>query len=88
MLGWLDNNKDSAVLRELAAGERPLAHAALDELPDSKPLRHLRTILVATGALPPRDEHLTRLETWISRSSPGALTRSSASCCTGTPSGT
>jgi hypothetical protein len=55
------------VLGELAAGERPLAHAALDELPDSKPLRHLRTILVATGALPPRDEQMARLETWIAQ---------------------
>jgi hypothetical protein len=71
VLGWLDNNKDSAVLRQPATGERPLTHAALDELPDGKPLRHLRTILVATGTLPARDEHLTRLETWISRAVAG-----------------
>jgi hypothetical protein len=37
--GWLDNNKDSTVLRQLATGERPLTHAALDELPDGEPLR-------------------------------------------------
>ncbi|HEY1705144.1 MAG TPA: hypothetical protein VGG75_36070 [Trebonia sp.] len=67
VLRWLDNNKDSTVLRDLAGGRRPLSHAALDELPDSKPLRHLRTILVATGALPTRDEQLARLETWMSR---------------------
>jgi len=66
VLGWLSKST-AGVLRELAAGQRPLTHAALDELPDSKPLRHLRTILVATGTLPPRDEQLTRLETWISR---------------------
>jgi uncharacterized protein YidB (DUF937 family) len=71
VLSWLDNNKDSTVLRELATGERPLTHAALDELPDSKPLRHLRTILVATGALPTRDEQMARLETWISRAVAG-----------------
>jgi hypothetical protein len=71
VLSWLDNNKDSTVLRQLAVGERPLAHAALDELPDSKPLRHLRAILVATGTLPPRDEQLARLETWISRAVSG-----------------
>jgi len=65
-LRWLDNNRDSVVLRQLATGERPLAHAALDELPDGKPVEHLRAILVATGALPPRDEHLARLESWIS----------------------
>jgi uncharacterized protein YidB (DUF937 family) len=71
VLSWLDNNKDSTVLRQLATGERPLTHAALDELPDGKQLRHLRTILVATGTLPPRDEQLTRLETWISRITAG-----------------
>ena len=46
-------------------GQRELTHAGLDELPDSKPLRHLRSVLVATGALPARDEHLVRLEQWI-----------------------
>jgi hypothetical protein len=65
-LHWLGKST-AGVLRELAAGQRPLTHSALDELPDSKPLRHLRTILVATGTLPPRDEQMARLETWISR---------------------
>jgi uncharacterized protein YidB (DUF937 family) len=67
VLTWL-GKPAAVVLRELGAGQRPLTHAALDELPDGKPLRHLRTILVATGTLPPRDEQLTRLEAWISRS--------------------
>jgi len=34
-------------------------------LPDAKPIKHLRSVLVATGALPPRDEYLIRLEQWI-----------------------
>ena len=55
----------AAILAELAAGQRPLTHAALDELPDSKTIRHLRSVLVATGALPPRAEHMIRLEHWI-----------------------
>lgn len=42
-----------------------MTHAGLDELPDTKPLRHLRSMLVATGALPARDEQLARLERWI-----------------------
>ena len=63
---WLHKSTAAAILRELGAGQRPLTHAALDELPDGKPLRHLRTILVATGALPPRDEQMARLESWIS----------------------
>ncbi|WP_215730406.1 hypothetical protein [Rhodoglobus vestalii] len=54
-----------AIMRELATRQRALTHAGLDELPDSKPLRHLRSVLVATGALPARDEQLIRLERWI-----------------------
>ena len=65
VLGWLYKNTAAAILAELAAGERPLTHAALDQLPDSKPIRHLRSVLVASGALAPRDEHMIRLERWI-----------------------
>jgi hypothetical protein len=60
---WLDS-ASAAVLRSLDAGDR-LTHAALDELPDSKPVEHLRSVLVAIGSLPPRDEHMARLERWI-----------------------
>ena len=65
VLDWLNKNTAAALLRELAAGERALTHAALDELPDSKTIRHLRSVLVATGALASRDEHMIRLERWI-----------------------
>lgn len=65
VLAWLNKHTASAIVRELATQQRALTHAGLDELPDSKPLRHLRSVLVATGALPPRDEHLIRLEHWI-----------------------
>jgi len=67
VLVWLGKKPGAGLLRELATGSRPLTHAALDELPDSKPLKHLRSVLVATGALPARDEHLARLELWITR---------------------
>lgn len=67
VLGWLHKNSASAVLGDLGAGKRPLTHEALDELPASKPIRHLRAMLVATGALPARDEQLVRLEHWITR---------------------
>jgi hypothetical protein len=62
VLAWLNKQTASVIVRELAVGQRALTHAALDELPDTKPLRHLRSVLIATGALPPRDEHLARLE--------------------------
>ncbi len=65
VLSWLNKNTAAAILGELAAGERPLTHAALDELPDSKTIRHLRSVLVATGALASRDEHMIRLQRWI-----------------------
>jgi len=65
VLAWLNKHTASAIVRELATQRRALTHAGLDELPDSKPVRHLRSVLVATGALPPRDEHLIRLEQWI-----------------------
>lgn len=55
------------MLGELAIGARPLTHATLDELPQSKTLAHLRAVLVATDALAVRDEHLIQLEAWITR---------------------
>jgi len=64
-LGWLRRPKVRALLTELAAGQRPLTHAALDELAASKTLTHLRSVLVGTGALPGRDEHLAQLQRWI-----------------------
>jgi hypothetical protein len=67
VLNWLARNAPRTVLVDLAAGRRPLSHAALDELPASKPLAHLRSILVAAGALPARDEHLAQLERWTTR---------------------
>jgi hypothetical protein len=43
----------------------PLTHEVLDELPADKTLAHLRSVLVATGALPARDERLVALDAWI-----------------------
>jgi hypothetical protein len=64
-LSWLSRTAVRALLAELAAGQRPLTHHALDQLPASKTLAHLRAVLVATGSLPQRDEHLAGLEQWI-----------------------
>jgi hypothetical protein len=67
VLAWLNKTVIATVLLEFGTGQRAVSHAALDELPPSKPVEHLRAILVATGTLPPRDEHLARLERWIAR---------------------
>lgn len=53
------------MLGELARQERPLTHSAIDELTPSKPVEHLRSVLVSTGALPERDEQLVRTERWF-----------------------
>jgi hypothetical protein len=63
VIAWLDS-ASASVLRGLDAADR-VTHAALDELPDGKPVEHLRSVLVAIGSLPPRDEHMARLERWI-----------------------
>ena len=62
---WLDRSTAPAVLRDLRAAKRPLTHQALDELPAGKPVEHLRSVLVATGTLPRRDEQMARLQRWI-----------------------
>jgi len=59
---WLTKPSVAPVLSDLAAARAPLTHHALDGLPDSQPLAHLRQTLVAVGALPERDELMVRLE--------------------------
>lgn len=66
-LTWLQRGRSRDLLVELAHGRLPLTHGALDD--QAGPARgrangveHLRQLLVASGALPARDEHLSRLE--------------------------
>jgi hypothetical protein len=62
---WLDRSTAPTILRNLAG--RPLSHQTLDELPAGKPVEHLRSVLVAIGTLPARDEQMARLERWVAR---------------------
>lgn len=61
---WLDKSAAPEILRQLETGDQ-LTHAALDALPAGKPVEHLRSVLVAVGTLPARDEQMARLERWI-----------------------
>jgi hypothetical protein len=61
---WLDRSAAPAILRSLDAGQQ-LTHQDLDDLPAGKAVEHLRSVLVAIGTLPPRDEQMVRLERWI-----------------------
>jgi hypothetical protein len=61
MLDWL---KKAGVRRALqaVAAHHAITHEALDTLPPGRTLGHLRSMLVATGAFPARDERLVTLE--------------------------
>src|SRR5260370_9757646 len=62
---WLAKPSIAPVLSGLADGSIPLTHQALDELPQRPALAYLRQTLVATGALPARDEEMIRLEAFL-----------------------
>jgi hypothetical protein len=64
---WIGKPSIAPVLSGLADGSIPLTHQALDGLPQRPVLAHLRQALVATGALPWRDEEMTRLEASLGR---------------------
>ena len=65
-LRWLAKQPVATVLADIAAGGRRLTHAELDRLEQTAILAHLRSVLVATETLPPRDEQMARLERFIS----------------------
>lgn len=67
---WLDHSAAPAILGSLDL-DNGLTHEALDALPPSKPLEHLRAVLVAVGTLAARDEQMVRLERWIAETITG-----------------
>ena len=64
---WLRSSGPAAILKQLVAGTMPLTHEALDRHLRRRSADHLRHLLVASGLLPPRDEALVELETWVAR---------------------
>lgn len=72
-LTWLSSRAVRMILAEISRGQGCLTHEALDELPAGKTLDHLRSVLVATGALPDRDERLVKLERWIAKAIDAAV---------------
>ncbi|MGH2660596.1 MAG: hypothetical protein ACRDHS_13300 [Actinomycetota bacterium] len=61
-LGWLTRSPGARLLRHMASGRLPLTHESLDASGQAPSTEHLRDLLVASGALPPRDPGLARLE--------------------------
>jgi hypothetical protein len=66
MLDWLKGPGVRRTLQDVAA-RGAVTHEAIDALPQGRTLVHVRSMLVAAGALPARDERLTALERWISQ---------------------
>lgn len=64
---WLELPRARSLLAALGHDHRPLTHEILDGLPEGNTLEHLRSVLVAAGALPARDERLVRLERWMTQ---------------------
>jgi hypothetical protein len=64
MADWLSSPAVRRTLQAVAA-RRAVTHEELDALPPGQTLDHVRSMLVASGALPARDERLTALEHWI-----------------------
>jgi hypothetical protein len=65
MIRWLAKSPAAPVLGQIARGELACEHETLDLLPASPAVLLLEGLLLATGALPPRDPALARLENWI-----------------------
>jgi hypothetical protein len=70
MLDWLKRPAARRTLQAVATSGA-VTHEALDALPQGRGLAHVRSMLVAAGALPARDERLTALESWIGRAVAG-----------------
>jgi hypothetical protein len=64
-LNWLRNGAGAGILADLAAGRLATTHHALDHHPRRRAADYLRQMLIAGGALPPRDEELARTEQWL-----------------------
>jgi hypothetical protein len=65
ILNWLQRSPNVALLSQLAASGRALTHQMLDELPANRHENFLRHLLIAHGALEPRDDGIERIGSWL-----------------------
>ncbi len=64
-LRWLRHRRGGMILAGLAAGNEPVTHDLLDQMPSSHALHFLRDRLVSTGVLAERPEYLDRIPAWV-----------------------
>lgn len=62
---WLGKSRSAQLLGSLARTGSPVTHDLLDDLPQTQALRYVRDMLVSSGVLPARNEHLERLAPWM-----------------------
>ncbi len=62
---WLGKSRSAQLLGGLARTDNPVTHDLLDDLPQTQALRYVRDMLVTSGVLPARNEHLERLGSWL-----------------------
>jgi hypothetical protein len=67
VLAWTRAQRGARLLARLAAHEHDITHDMLDALPQDGAVRRVRAVLVATGALPWRNENLAGLSLWFAR---------------------
>ncbi len=62
---WLGKSRSAQLLGSLAMTGAPVTHDLLDDLPQTQALHYIREMLVSSGVLPARNEHLERLAPWL-----------------------
>ena len=65
VVSWLGTSRSARLLGRLARTGDPITHDLLDDLPQTQALHYVREVLVTSGVLPSRNEHLERLAPWL-----------------------
>lgn len=62
---WLNRSTAPQLLAQIAAQQGPLTHAVLDSLRPNRAVHFVRRMLIDTGVLPDRMDHLHRIDPWL-----------------------
>lgn len=67
VIGWLQKPPatGAAILRKMARGQLPIAHATFRELPADREHNHVRQLLVSAGVLPAYHAPIEQIERWL-----------------------
>jgi hypothetical protein len=65
VVSWLGTSRSARLLGRLARTGDPITRDLLDDLRQTQSLHYVREVLVNSGVLPVRNEHLERLAPWL-----------------------